>query len=535
MKPTNKAKEVAKPAKRSISIEPAPVQEARVPRDDPALELRQAYTAGNDRLAQELAERYLAEDPNNKEAVKVLARIHNRQKNWSAALDAWSRLCTLEPLNSEPPLQVSRIAVREKHWDDALKFAVLALNIDSIHHEALRIGLKCLMQMGKNEDAAVYAKRLLAANYTADIPEILKLVSTMFDKTHQVATALELASLACNSDPDNAEAVKLRARVLVTMQTDAMAAHLEGDVEAAAEVCRAILRALPRHDRAISILKDLVHPALIEARGAYKAQRFKQAVEGFAAVLAIDPNHAESVRALARLHGKNQDDALAEPLWERLEALSPADPEPALQIARIAVKRGDLEVAYRRFRLLEQASGPAAQESKASLEKLFVRILRAGIVKSREGALDEALRLAKLLSDQATPQDGLIELQARIALLSARAASTAFKTDDFAGAVIHAQRALFLQPDDERSLKVLARAGHKAQDYRAAQWAWQRLHDLNPKEVEALLHLSRYHMRFKEYDQAVDACNNLLAIAPGHEEANRILQTANEKSPGTAA
>lgn len=535
MKLTKSSKRKAKPGMKTISSEALPVQEVNVQRVDPKVELRQAYAAGNDVLAQELAEKYFAENPNDKESVRILARIHNRQKNWSAAFDAWSRLCVLDPFDVEAPLQVSRIAQREKQWDNALKYAALALDVDSVHHEALRIGLNCLMHMGKNEEAAIHAKRLLAANFTSNIPVILKLAVNLFEKSHQFATALELASLACNCDPDNAESVKLRARVLVTMQTDAMAAHLEGDIEGAAEACRGILRALPRHERALALLRDLVRPALTEARAAYKAQRFTQAMEGYAAVLAIDPSHAESVRALARIHAKNRDDALAEPLWKRLEELSPTDPDPMLQLARISVRRGDLGDAYRRFRLLEQSTGPTGDESKASLEKLVVRILRAGIVKSREGALDEALQFADLLTDQTTAPEGLIALRERIAMLSAREASNVFKTDDFAGAVKHAKRALLLQPDDERSLKVLARSGHKVEDYRAAQWAWQRLHDMNPQEVEALLQLARYHMRFKEYDLAVSICDKLLALVPAHEEAHRISQTANEKSSGTGA
>lgn len=495
------------------------------PKPNPILELRALYTAGNNPGALALAGQLLAENPNDVDTLLVVARIHNKEKDWKQALEHWTKLSTLNPSLLEPHLQIARIYQRNLDWSKASTEAQAVVQLQADHLEAVKICFVCCWKLGSHADAATTAIRVFELGGLVEQSVALKLAAYLFDHSQQ-ALAAKLATAYAKVDPSGTEGAKLQSRMLANMCADALAAHLEGYEDAAAEACRDILAAVPDHVRAGEILGQIVRPTLLKARAAFKADSFDEAKKEYTEVLRISPDHIESVRALGRLGWKMQDYATAALYWSRLEKLNPADGEPALQLARIFARTGDVEQAYLRFRALLGQGGAVAVEADQALPNLTKRLHRLAVISTRDGPLDEAYRLTKLLIDTQPGCEGLPELIERLARVLSREASNAFKAGDFEAAAKFAARAHDLNPLEERQLLVLARSALKTTDYKAAQFAWKKLHELNPSLPEPLLQSARYHQRFKEFAEASDACRKLLALQPDHAEAVRILEVS---------
>lgn len=517
-----KVKEHVSPSR--AKVEPV-VDAGHPPKPNPVVELRALYSAGNNSGAITLANQLLAENPDQQEVLLILARVNNREQNWKKALEVWTHLHDANPQSLEPSLQIARIHQRNLEWSQALTAAQAVLKLQSDHLEALKICFTCFWKQGVHADAAATAIRILELGGTTEGSVTIKLASSLFDHG-QPALAARLAAAMAKADPAASEASKILSRMLANMAADALAAHLEGYEDAAAEACRDILSVVPDHSRASEILGQIIRPTLLKAREAFKADLFDVAIEEYTNVLRINPEHVESNRALGRLGWKTQDYESAAKHWARLERLTPSDPEPPLQLARIYARTGDVEQAYLRFRALSSQGGPVAAEAELALANISRRLLRLAVISTRDGPLDEAYRLTILLRETQSGMEGLSGLIERLARISAREASNSFKAGDFAAAVVHAHRAHDLDAGGERQLTVLARSAHKVGDFKSAQYAWGKLHEMNPDAPEPLLQSARYHHRFKEYDKAVVACQSLLIIQPGHEEATRILEIA---------
>lgn len=490
--------------------------------------IRSAFASGNDSTALKLANAYLEEHPEDTGALLVTARIYNRQKDWQRALDAWMQLATVDSEASEPLLQIARIHQRSEGWVLALQSAQALLFLQTDHLEALRICLNSQRKLGDLLEASKTTKRLLDLGCTSEEAGALKLTVALLEQGAH-AEALHIATKLVEVAPHNTEASTLQSKVLTSILVDGLAAHLEGQEEVAAEACRSILRVVPNHVRATQVINEIIRPSLLDARAAFKAESFDAAAQAYAEVLRIYPDHVESTRAMGRIHGKARNHPAAAEYWSRLEHLTPEDHEPSLQLARICVRLGEFDQAYARFGKLAGQGVAASEEATKSLQTLALRLMRTAAACIREGQLDEACRLSNLL-DQTQPElEGLSELKESIVGISFREASLAFKGDDFAAAASHAQRALVLNPVEEKSLIILARAAYKIADFNTAAKAWERLHQMKPNETEPLLQIARHHLRFKEYAQAAAACRKLMVLAPEHSEGLHILQAVESK------
>lgn len=485
-------------------------------------DIRAAFNAGNDAQALEGAKLHLAAHPGDKAVLQIAARIHNRQKNWPEALQAWQALSAQDAAAAEPHLQVARIKQRMGDWPAAVQSATALLQLQPDHPEALRICVASHRKLGQLVQAAEHGVRLLAGGTEADAALVRQLSEALFKQGERVQAARAAMALI-QAVPQDAGALAMLANVLADMLIDAMAAHLEGEDAAAAQLCCDILALDPSLARATSLLSEITRPRVLKARAAYKANAMEDAARHFMEVLRLHPHHTESIRALARIHTKAQDWPAAADLWAQLEQLTPADPEPSVQLARIDVRQGREEQAYNRYRALAGANDAVAAEAIQTLGTLTGRLLRKAAVCARDGALDDAHRIARLLAADQPELAGLPELNNRIARISTREAATAFKTEDFRAAVAHASRANELSPTEERALTILARAAHKTGDHRRALAAWQHLCSLKPASVEPWLQCTRYHMRFKEYSLVANTCNNLLRVEPDHKEGRQIL------------
>jgi tetratricopeptide (TPR) repeat protein len=491
--------------------------------------LKQAYAQGNDALGLELGAQIISISPDDLVALKIMARIHNRQRNWPAAKELWSRINVLDGDNVEALLQLARIANREKQLPQALTLLRKLLLISPGHEEALVTSLKIAVAQDDMAEAVSGIRLLVQHGIFGTTDLSLTVARQLFEKYQAYGDALEVSGLIAQQDPENTEAVKLRAKILANLQTDAIAAQLEGDVDAAAQACRDILRSLPQHERASSILRSLIRPLLVEARALYKSVDAFKAVAAFNAVLALDPNQPESLRSLARIYGRLGEEKNAAEFWGRLEKVAADDLEPKVQLARLMAKDGNREGALIAYSGLARVPGVYNEEAVVKRDRMAALVLRSAAIKARDLELDEALRLSNLVAAIEQPPDSLIDVRSRIELLSVREAAHAFKAQDNIGAVCHSKRALAVNPANERALMILARAGHKTLDYRAALAAWQQLSELQPTNLEAWLQQARYHLRFREYDAALSAAKRLQALDSTHDEAAVIAETATIK------
>lgn len=492
-------------------------------------DIRAAFNAGNDAQALEGAKLHLAAHPGDKAVLQIAARIHNRQKNWPEALQAWQALSAQDAAAAEPHLQVARIKQRMGDWPAAVQSATALLQLQPDHPEALRICVASHRKLGQLVQAAEHGVRLLAGGTEADAALVRQLSEALFKQGERVQAARAAMALI-QAVPQDAGALAMLANVLADMLIDAMAAHLEGEDAAAAQLCCDILALDPSLARATSLLSEITRPRVLKARAAYKANAMEDAARHFMEVLRLHPHHTESIRALARIHTKAQDWSAAAALWAQLEQLTPADPEPSVQLARIDVRQGREEQAYNRYRALAGANDTVAAEAIQTLGTLTGRLLRKAAVCARDGALDDAQRIAGVLAADQPELADLRELHGRIARISVREAATAFKSEDFTAAVAHARRAHMLAPTEDRALTILARAAHKTADHQLALDAWQKLCVIKPDAPEPFLQCARYHLRFKDYAKATVCAKRLMAIDSQNDEAQGILQVTKLKN-----
>lgn len=492
---------------------------------NPLSQLRVLYSAGNNSGALALAGELLDKNPNDLDTILVVARIHNKEKDWKQALVYWTKLSALNPALLEPHLQIARIYQRNLDYLKALTEGQEVLQLQVDHLEAVKICFTCHWKLGNHNDAAIVGIRIFELGGLVEQSVAINLATYLFDHDQQ-ALALKLSTAYAKVDPSGSEGVKLQSRILANMCAEALGAYLDGYEDEAAEVCRDILSAVPYHARAGEILGQIVRPTLLKARAAFKVDSFEEAKKQYLKILSISPDHIESIRTLGRLSWKMQDYSTAALYWSKLEKLTPADTEPALQLARIFARMGDIEQAYLRFRIVLGQGGSSAVEADLALATLTKRLHRLALISTRNGPLDEAYRLTKLLIDTQPEYEGLPELIERLVRVLGREASTAFKAGDFEAATNFATSACTLNPSEERQLLILARSAHKIADYRAAQFAWKKLHELNPSLPEPLLQSARYHARYKEYAEARESCQKLLALQPDNAEAARIFDAS---------
>src|SRR5262249_53109101 len=111
--------------------------------------MRTLYATGSEERALPVAERLLASDGGNTEALRVIARVRGKQGDAEGALSHWHLLFDAAPKDHEAALQIARIASRLEDHATADQFAGAMLKIDPNRAEAMQLRIAALMKLGE--------------------------------------------------------------------------------------------------------------------------------------------------------------------------------------------------------------------------------------------------------------------------------------------------------------------------------------------------------------------------------------------------
>ncbi len=105
-------------------------------------------------------------------------------------------------------------------------------------------------------------------------------------------------------------------------------------------------------------------------------------------------------------------------------------------------------------------------------------------------------------------------------------ATANYKLMDFDGAARYAGRAVQSQPDDLKSLQLLATSNGKLAHWQEAKTAYERIRALKGDDAETLLGLGQCELELKSYQSAVETLQSVLRLDPNRFLAHFYLSRA---------
>ncbi len=132
---------------------------------------------------------------------------------------------------------------------------------------------------------------------------------------------------------------------------------------------KALLQLIERLEREDKLRLETL---IFTLRLRFRADDYPSALQAVDMILALAPNNTEALRTGGRIGNLQKNDDVALWHWERLAAVSAADPEAALQAARIRARRQDhrqaLDWAWRAAELRPESPEPLQIAAAAGLE-----------------------------------------------------------------------------------------------------------------------------------------------------------------------
>jgi tetratricopeptide (TPR) repeat protein len=257
----------------------------------------------------------------------------------------------------------------------------------------------------------------------------------------------------------------------------------EGKVEEARKLVQEVLAENPRDNDALLLRGNLAMTGNDPAA----------AVGDLRAVLRDQPEAVPVLRALARAHQANRENALAEETLQRAVALNPADPELRSELAKLLAQSGKSEQA---LPLIEQTvrDNPTHVPSRELLVRLY---LASGDIAAARVAAED---LKTLSPEQAVGH-----------YLSGLAAQAGKRNEDAQAAF---EKALELQPDAADALAALSRLHVTLGKPELARVVVNKVLAASPENFAARNLLGELHLAAREIPQASAEFEKVTAAAP---------------------
>ncbi|WP_028467360.1 tetratricopeptide repeat protein [Nisaea denitrificans] len=237
-----------------------------------------------------------------------------------------------------------------------------------------------------------------------------------------------------------------------------------------------------------------ISPLLADAKSAHHAGDLERAITGYRSVLEGGPDAATSNLLAIALDGSGRADE-AESVLARAHEMEPDLADPALNLARLRLRRGAVEEAVPPLR---RAGTTGSQEA---LALLFEVACAAGL---HADVLNTGRRLLA---------DGSLQAQQ-----AERLGEIAFRTEaEDAPAIL--ENAVRRFPDSARLHLLMAHHLGRHGTHDAAVTAFRRSQCLNPADLDAVFNAARILDLSGQNSAASRECNRALAIAPGWPDA----------------
>ncbi len=237
-----------------------------------------------------------------------------------------------------------------------------------------------------------------------------------------------------------------------------------------------------------------ISPLLADAKSAHHAGDLARAIAGYRAVLEDGPDAATSNLLAIALDGSGRADE-AEAVLACAHEMEPSLPEPAINLARLRLRRGAADDALPPLRCAGEAG------STEALILLFEVAYAAGL---HGDVMSSGRQLAAAGSLQMQQAERLGETSFRIA------------ANDAPSILENASRRF---PDSARLHLLMAHHLGQQGAYAPAVAAFRRSQCLNPADLDAVFNAARILDLVGENKTASHECGRALAIAPGWPDA----------------
>jgi tetratricopeptide (TPR) repeat protein len=344
--------------------------------------LRSAKAIKSAKHAVDASRRILTVTSSYPEALRVLARNFEAEKQWQRADATWRTLFDALPEDAEAGLQVARFAARAERWDVAAVNAEVFLRHHPTNIEAVSVLANAQIKLGHFGNIAPNLVTLVRGNST----RVQKLMTSFLEAAPPSESAQLLHDLR-DALPANATVSQWFERSLVSLRSKLRSALRRKDVLEAAALWRAIRRLAPNDASAQSGLDKLVANAVKQVRTALRAGDNEAAETAASEAIALDPDNVQSHFQIARLE---MDAGLVQRAVPRLQACVQREPdrfEFHLALGEAAKVQRDYGVASEAFRnairvaelptALGTAAPESAQQAKALLAKLTDDVTRS--------------------------------------------------------------------------------------------------------------------------------------------------------------
>lgn len=486
--------------------------------------MRAWYSSARGDEARRAAERVLAVEEENLEALRLLARLELNEREYARALPLWMRIAELKPDDAEAGLQVARIAWRENDFDLAARCAGAHLAVAAENAEALDILTKALHNLHRYPELAAQLPKLAGRNWTQTAKFLDSLAS---------ADALEPLALAISAILRNEQRIEDAVHWCEHLQsswlTDAVSEELTGNDRAAARLYRAVLTVAPGNPEARNSLLRLMQPATKDLREAQKANDNASIISAANDLLALDPRCEEAQFALGRCFLVQGEHGRA--LEHLRQAVAGGSDNSWFQVnyGRAALNCDVYDEALDAFEAIVASREGEKSPHREEAAKSMARIHRKCITSARREIAGRAFARAwglLHLAERAGPRNGEVEaLRESVRRRMYSDLSALFRNTP--GEAIQPARAfLELFPHDERALVIHGRLAMKARDYPSALQSWQRAAAAQPDNAHYHLQIARCHNWLKQMDEAAAAAQRVLELDPDIAEARSILGNA---------
>jgi len=257
-----------------------------------------------------------------------------------------------------------------------------------------------------------------------------------------------------------------------------------------------------------------------------------QAIARYSIVSEIDPQHAQTLEALARLHEGAEDwQALAEVLGRQVAVATSPDEILAIQfkLGQLEQHRnGHLSNAVNHYREI-LAAVPEHREAREALENLFAKDIEVGTISEileplyrMQGDWDRLIVVQQAaLRVQSDPQERVLTMQ-RIAEIAEQ------KGSDSATAFVWLQRSLLEAPDDDYALRAAERLAGRLGSYDQLANTYASLaadeRFSQEQRAAAATRLARVYMHeLGDVVRAEETYRYVLGLAPDDDTALRAL------------
>ncbi|MCI4660669.1 MAG: hypothetical protein MRY63_02445 [Neomegalonema sp.] len=470
----------------------------------------------------------LSREPDHLDGLKFAARICKMRKDWPATKAYWGRLNALRPRDPEPVRNMMVAAERMKDWGGALELAEDLRALDPNDPEVDRCTARCAIEMKETAQVEQRIERVAASDPEA----ALKLADLAIKRGlyaiggQAIVAARDVVS---RQGGRLAKDIQVRSREWAEEWVgSAMRAEMDNDIATSTELYRAARTVDEGFEPAVRGLDRLRNPAVEAMREAYKTQDYPLTVSRAREVIAIDPDFASAYLYAGRALASMDDPTAGYEFLSKGIEVSPNDPWMQLNFGRVAERSCEFSEAHRAYSkvLSLPRKGKEGAKFAAEAERKTRQLERAAIRETRrlykEEQYDEAREQMKFLREiNADPEIVTPLFDALVKRIVKQVREYYHVRHE--RTYEEAAKLLDLDPTNDYALKVAGRMMIADKDYLRALPHWETLAQVQPDMVEAHLQKARCFARMGEPARAFEAAEQVLALEPGHAEAQRIL------------